>query len=35
LFDFELTDEDVAAITALDADGRIGPHPDAMDRTTT
>ena len=35
LFDFELTDEDVAAITGLDCDGRIGPHPDAMDRVTT
>jgi 2,5-diketo-D-gluconate reductase A len=32
LFDFELTDADVAAITALDrgADGRQGAHPDTM-----
>ncbi len=35
LFDFELSDDDVAAITALNTDARIGPHPDAMDRTTT
>lgn len=35
LFDFELTDDDVAAITALNTDARIGPHPDTMDRVTT
>jgi 2,5-diketo-D-gluconate reductase A len=35
LFDFELTEDDVTAITALNTDARIGPHPDAMDRTTT
>ncbi|GAB3751762.1 aldo/keto reductase [Microlunatus parietis] len=35
LFDFELSDEDVAAITALNTDARIGPHPDAMDRVNT
>ncbi|WP_106206647.1 aldo/keto reductase [Kineococcus rhizosphaerae] len=33
LFSFELTEEDLALITALDqgADGRIGGHPDTMD----
>jgi 2,5-diketo-D-gluconate reductase A len=33
LFDFELTDDDMTAITALDqgAEGRIGGHPDTMD----
>ncbi len=33
LFDIELTEEDLALITALDqgADGRIGGHPDTMD----
>jgi 2,5-diketo-D-gluconate reductase A len=29
LFDFELTDEQVAAITALNRNERIGPNPDA------
>jgi 2,5-diketo-D-gluconate reductase A len=28
LFDFELSDEDMTAITALDRDGRQGPNPD-------
>ena len=30
VFDFELTNEQVAAIDALDdaADGRVGPNPD-------
>ncbi len=31
VFDFTLSDEDLAAITALDADRRIGPDPDVMD----
>jgi 2,5-diketo-D-gluconate reductase A len=31
LFDFELTDAHVAAITALDRNGRIGPDPDTFD----
>jgi 2,5-diketo-D-gluconate reductase A len=33
LFDFELTDDDMTAITALDKgeDGRIGGHPDILD----
>ena len=33
LFDFELTDDDMTAITALDKgeQGRIGGHPDTMD----
>lgn len=33
IFDFELTDEHVAAIDALDqgAGGRVGPHPDTFD----
>ncbi len=33
LFDIELTEEDLALITALDqgAEGRIGGHPDTMD----
>ncbi|MFC7625639.1 aldo/keto reductase [Microlunatus sp. GCM10028923] len=35
LFDFELSDADVAAISALNTDARIGPHPDVMDRVTT
>jgi 2,5-diketo-D-gluconate reductase A len=32
LFDFELSDEEMAAIDALDrgSDGRIGPHPDTF-----
>ena len=29
LFDFELSDEQVAAITALNRNERIGPNPDA------
>jgi 2,5-diketo-D-gluconate reductase A len=28
LFDFELSDEEMAVIEGLDGDGRIGPHPD-------
>jgi 2,5-diketo-D-gluconate reductase A len=28
IFDFALTDEEMAAITALDRDGRTGWHPD-------
>ncbi|MCU1656701.1 MAG: putative oxidoreductase [Pseudonocardiales bacterium] len=28
VFDFELADDDVEAITALDRNGRTGPHPD-------
>jgi len=35
LFDFALSEADMAAITGLDVDGRIGPHPDAMDRVDT
>jgi 2,5-diketo-D-gluconate reductase A len=33
IFDFELTDADLAAISALDRgeDGRTGPHPNTMD----
>jgi 2,5-diketo-D-gluconate reductase A len=33
IFDFELTDDEVAAITALDRgeDGRRGPNPDEFD----
>ena len=30
VFDFELGDEDLAAIAALDNDGRVGPHPNEM-----
>jgi 2,5-diketo-D-gluconate reductase A len=35
LFDFELADEDIAAISSLDKgeDGRTGPNPDTFDRT--
>ncbi len=32
LFDFELTDADVAAISALNRDERTGPDPDKFDR---
>ncbi|HYI55632.1 MAG TPA: aldo/keto reductase [Microlunatus sp.] len=32
LFDFELTDADLAAISALNRDERTGPDPDAFDR---
>jgi len=32
LFDFELTDADVAAISALNRDERTGPDPDVFDR---
>jgi diketogulonate reductase-like aldo/keto reductase len=28
VFDFELDDSDLTAISALDADNRIGGHPD-------
>lgn len=28
IFDFELSDADIAMIESLDRDGRIGPHPD-------
>lgn len=37
LFDFELTDSDMAAITALDRGepGRTGPNPDTFDRIPT
>lgn len=31
LFDFELTGEDLAAVDALESDGRIGPHPAEFD----
>jgi methylglyoxal/glyoxal reductase len=31
IFDFELDDEDMAAIDALDREKRIGPHPDEID----
>ena len=33
VFDFELTDEQIAAIDALDrgADGRVGPNPDTYE----
>jgi 2,5-diketo-D-gluconate reductase A len=33
IFDFELGDDDLAAISALDRgeDGRTGPHPNTMD----
>lgn len=33
VFDFELGDDDLTAITALDRgeDGRTGPHPDTFD----
>ncbi|WP_405062574.1 aldo/keto reductase [Kribbella sp. NBC_01505] len=30
VFDFDLTDEDLAAITPLDRDERTGPHPDTF-----
>lgn len=30
VFDFELGDDDLAAIAALDNDGRVGPHPNEM-----
>lgn len=32
LFDFELTDDDIAAISALNKDERTGPDPDTFDR---
>ena len=34
LFDFELTDQQMAAVAALDEgeEGRTGAHPDVMDR---
>ena len=32
LFDFELTDADIAAISALNRDERTGPDPDVFDR---
>ena len=32
LFDFELTDEDLAAISGLDRDERTGPDPNTFDR---
>jgi 2,5-diketo-D-gluconate reductase A len=32
LFDFELTEDDVAAISALNRDERTGPDPDTFDR---
>jgi len=32
VFDFELTEQDLAAIAALDAGGRIGPDPDTFVR---
>ena len=33
IFDFELSDEDMAAITGLDRgeEGRLGPNPDTFD----
>ncbi|MEW2507772.1 aldo/keto reductase, partial [Amycolatopsis sp. NPDC047767] len=31
VFDFTLTDADVAALSALDRDGRTGPDPDTFD----
>jgi 2,5-diketo-D-gluconate reductase A len=33
IFDFELSDDDMAAVTALDRGERIGSHPDEMNRT--
>ena len=30
VFDFELDDDDLAAIARLDRDGRTGPHPDRL-----
>jgi 2,5-diketo-D-gluconate reductase A len=30
LFDFELSDEQIAAVTALNRDERIGPDPDSF-----
>ena len=30
LFDFELTDSEVAGISALERDGRVGSHPDVV-----
>ena len=35
VFDFELTDDDMAAIAALDRGGRNGPDPDTFDFPTT
>jgi diketogulonate reductase-like aldo/keto reductase len=32
IFDFALTDEDLAAIAGLENNGRIGPHPDEFNR---
>ena len=32
VFDFELTDEEMQRIDALDTDTRIGPHPDEMSK---
>ncbi|MFI5615596.1 aldo/keto reductase, partial [Amycolatopsis sp. NPDC051903] len=31
VFDFTLTDDEVAALSALDRDGRTGPDPDTFD----
>jgi 2,5-diketo-D-gluconate reductase A len=31
VFDFELTDDDMSAIAALDRGGRNGPDPDVFD----
>jgi 2,5-diketo-D-gluconate reductase A len=30
VFDFELSADDMAAVSALDVDGRMGPHPDTF-----
>ena len=35
LFDFELSDEQMGAITGLNRDERIGPHPDTFDYMPT
>jgi 2,5-diketo-D-gluconate reductase A len=34
IFDFELSDEDMAKIARLECGGRIGPHPDEFDAVT-
>ena len=30
IFDFQLTDAEIAVITALERDGRVGSHPDRV-----
>lgn len=32
IFDFELTDDDMTTLTAMEEPGRVGPHPDTFER---